>query len=165
MRIFIMMLALLALMLVPVMAETPEATTKRITNLENAIQVLREDLANTKLELDTTKEKLQKNIDAEAQSRKDLDAKVNKLQDALTAEIAARGASDKMIAELQAELQTAKAREDVMQANFDQTKKEQAAAMASLASLIEKNYKQDKKDRTINYAIEAILGGIAIFKK
>jgi len=165
MRTFILMLALLAVVLVPVMAETPEATTKRITNLENAIQVLREDLANTKLELDTTKEKLQKNIDAEAQSRKDLEAKVNKLQDALTAEIAARGASDKLIAELQAELQTQKARADVMQANFDQTKKEQAAAIASLASLIEKNYKQDKKDRTINYAIEAILGGIAIFKK
>jgi hypothetical protein len=164
-----LLIGLLCCLFVPVLAaESPEAMSKRITNLENANQVLQETLGNTKLEQNKKIADLQKALDAEIKARLDLDASVKKLSDALAAEVTARGTSDKLIAELQTELANQAANSKLkiaaLQADLDKTKADQAAINETTKAAQARTASQQKKDRTITYLMGIILGGIAVSK-
>ena len=164
--LIVLVVALICSVVAPSLAaETPESTDKRITALENSNQVLREDLGNTRLELDTTKDALQKTIDEQAKALKDV-------SDRLNAEIAARGASDKLIAEMQSQLAT-------QQAQIDKQKNDLNTLQTALAKETNDRLAADtqankelahsavvaKKDRTVTYVLGLLLGAGLALKK
>lgn len=76
MRIYLIVVGLLCCLVLPAFAqEAPEATSKRVKELEKANLVLQEDLARTQLALDDVRsalKKSQKSLDEEIASRKAL---------------------------------------------------------------------------------------------
>lgn len=156
-KFFILALLLCGLIVPALAADTPEGTAKRVVNLEKATLVMQEDLANTKLALEETQ-------DNNAKSFKELTARLDQLQKSLNAEIAARGESDKLIAELQTELVNQRMKTAQLQEALNKEKADRETAVAQLDTAIKANTVKDKKDRTITYAVGALLGILAIAK-
>lgn len=157
-------------LVIPALAANAQAATeKRVTSLENSSQVMREDLGNTKLELDTTREKLdatrtelQKSLDAEAQARLDLDKRLVALTKLLENEIQARGETDKMVAELQTEMANKQMAIDNLQQELARERLARQEAETKLAAAISSNSRKDNKDQTITYGLSALLAGLAL---
>lgn len=152
----------LSLVLPALAANAPGATEKRVTSLENATQVMREDLGNTKLELDTTREDLQKSLATEAQARLDLDKRMAALTKLLEDEIKMRGETDKLVAELQTEMANKQLAIDNLQQELARERQSRQDAETKLAAAISSNSRKDNKDQTITYGLSALLAGLAL---
>lgn len=169
MRNIFIVTGLLFCLLVPAFAaETPEATAKRVTDLQKTVQSLIELQGNTQLTLDTTKEELQAALDKETKARKDLEDRVAKMQEALDTEKTARTTADtatnKLVDELKVALVNEQMKTDALQVALDKERNERLASANELNKAVAKNSTQDKKDRTIGYALSALLG-IAVLSK
>lgn len=172
MRGFIIVAVLGLLTAAAVAAESPEATAKRIAELQKANLVLQEDLARAQLDLDTTKTSLRSEVTA----RKDLNAALAKetanrlaLEAQMIADITR--AKDEAIAMNAAltdkftalEAALAKANETIGLLNtaLDQEKSSRVAAEADAAKLRAQAAKQAKRDRMMTY-LGVLLGGVAL---
>lgn len=185
----ITVLLFLALTLPTFAAEAPEATQKRVRELEKANLVLQEDLARTQLELDTTKGTLKRTqaaLDKEIAERKALAAALDK-------EIAERQDKlDRMQKQFQADLLAQQAAMNEQFAKLQKAMADQATQfakdmatlkdgfdkqIATLGESLDKEHAQrlaaedkatkesarldrySKKNRTLTYVFSALLGG------